>query len=83
MKVLQVAAEIFPWMKTGELGDVIAALPAALARSRADVRLLLPGYPPLLQALQDGYVVAQLGSTFGAATVTVRGGRLPGRYWNV
>jgi starch synthase len=78
MKVLQVAAEIFPWMKTGGLGDVVAALPAALARAGADVRLLLPGYPPLLQTLQDTYVVAQLGSTFGAATVTVRGGRLPG-----
>jgi starch synthase len=78
MRLLQVAAEIFPWVKTGGLGDVVAALPPALARAGADVRLLLPGYPPLLEALQGARVVASLGSTFGAATVEVRRGRLPG-----
>jgi starch synthase len=79
LRVLQVAAEIFPWVKTGGLGDVIAALPAALARVRGvDVRLLLPGYPPLLDALESGRVVARLGSTFGAATVELRRGKLPG-----
>jgi len=78
LRVLQVAAEIFPWVKTGGLGDVIAALPPALARAGADVRLLLPGYPPLLDALQDWRVTAQLGSAFGAATVELRCGRLPG-----
>jgi starch synthase len=77
LRVLQVAAEIFPWVKTGGLGDVVAALPPALARS-ADVRLLLPGYTPLLDALENSRVVAQLGSTFGAATVELRRGRLPG-----
>ena len=78
LRVLQVAAEIFPWVKTGGLGDVIAALPPALARNGADARLLLPGYPPLRDALQGTRVVARLGSTFGAATVEVRHGRLPG-----
>jgi len=78
LRVLQVAAEIFPWVKTGGLGDVIAALPPALARNGADARLLLPGYPPLRDALLGTRVVAQLGSTFGAATVEVRHGRLPG-----
>ena len=32
MKVLHVAAEVFPLVKTGGLADVVAALPAALAR---------------------------------------------------
>jgi starch synthase len=43
LRVLQVAAEVFPWVKTGGLGDVVAALPPALVRAGADVRLLLPG----------------------------------------
>ena len=43
MKVLHVAAEVFPLVKTGGLADVVGALPQALQRSGADVRLLLPG----------------------------------------
>ncbi len=78
LRVLQVAAEIFPWVKTGGLGDVVAALPPALGRADVDVRLLLPGYTPLLQALDEPRVAARLGSAFGAATVELRCGRLPG-----
>jgi len=78
LRVLQVAAEIFPWVKTGGLGDVVAALPPALARGGADVRLLLPGYPPLREALEGSRVVARLGNAFGGATVELRRGRLPG-----
>ena len=45
MKVLHVAAEIFPLVKTGGLADVVGALPQALISAGADVRLLLPGLP--------------------------------------
>jgi starch synthase len=78
LRVLQVAAEIFPWVKTGGLGDVVAALPPALARADTDVRLLLPAYPPLREALEKPRVVALLGAAFGGATVEIRRGRLPG-----
>ena len=37
-------------MKTGGLGDVSAALPAALRAMGLDARVLLPGYPPVLGA---------------------------------
>ena len=47
LRVLHVAAEIFPLVKTGGLADVAAALPPALAAQGADVRLLLPGLPPV------------------------------------
>ncbi len=78
LRVLQVAAEIYPWIKTGGLGDVIAALPNALARAGVDVRLLLPGYPQLLAAAESSRSVTKLGSAFGGANVEVRRCRLPG-----
>jgi starch synthase len=39
-------------MKTGGLGDVCGALPAALRRLGLDVRLLLPGYPEVLAGIK-------------------------------
>ena len=53
MRVLFVTPECFPLVKTGGLADVSAALPAALNASGADVRLLLPGYPAVLNGLTD------------------------------
>lgn len=52
MKVLFVTSELFPWVKIGGLGDVAAALPPALARHEIDVRLVLPGFPRLLDELR-------------------------------
>lgn len=51
MRVLSVAAEIFPYVKVGGLGDVMAALPKALRRLGVDVRVMLPGYPVLQESL--------------------------------
>jgi starch synthase len=44
LKVLFVASECAPFMKTGGLGDVAGALPKALARRGADVRVVMPLY---------------------------------------
>ncbi|MFC4776564.1 glycogen synthase GlgA [Paenibacillus sp. GCM10023252] len=44
MKVLQVAAEGSPFLKTGGLADVIGALPKALKESGVDVRVIMPRY---------------------------------------
>ena len=44
MKVLSVASEVYPLIKTGGLADVAGALPAALAAHDVDMRVLLPGY---------------------------------------
>ena len=77
MRVLHVAAEIYPLVKTGGLADVVAALPAALAARGLDVRLLLPGMPGILHGLADLKRIIRLGPAFGAAVITLRLGRLP------
>ena len=81
MKVLHVAAEVFPLVKTGGLADVVAALPPALAAAGADVRLLLPGLPAILEgileAMLPGGPPIEIGACFGAARVRVLRGRMP------
>ncbi|MEG2246818.1 MAG: glycogen synthase GlgA [Romboutsia sp.] len=44
MKVLIVASESHPFIKTGGLGDVIGALPHALKKLGVDVRVVIPNY---------------------------------------
>ncbi len=78
MKVLHVAAEVFPLVKTGGLADVVAALPVALAEQGADVRLLLPGLPPILESVQGTRLVIDVGACFGALRVRLLLARLPG-----
>jgi starch synthase len=63
--VLSVVSEIFPLIKTGGLADVAGALPGALAAEDVAVRSLVPGYPRVLAALDNGVVVARLDALFG------------------
>lgn len=70
MRVLHAAAELFPWVKTGGLGDVLAALPPALAVEGADVRLVLPGFTALLDAFELAEI-ARLRTPFDAGRVRV------------
>jgi starch synthase len=51
MKVLSVASEAVPLVKTGGLADVAGALPAALAAQGVEVTTFIPGYPAVLKAL--------------------------------
>lgn len=44
MRVLFVASEASPFIKSGGLGDVAGALPKALAQKGADVRVVIPKY---------------------------------------
>ena len=63
--VLSVVSEIFPLIKTGGLADVAGALPDALAAEDVAVRSLVPGYPRVLAALDNGVVVASVADLFG------------------
>jgi len=44
LRILMIASEGVPYVKTGGLADVIGALPRALKRLGHDVRVILPGY---------------------------------------
>ncbi len=50
--VLFVTPEVYPLIKVGGLGDISNALPGALRRVGLDVRLLIPGYPAVLELLE-------------------------------
>ncbi len=78
MRVLHAAAEIFPLVKTGGLADVLGALPQALVRAGADVRLVLPGLPRILAGLEQQQKVWEGGPLFGAARVQLLRGRIGG-----
>ena len=77
MKVLHVAAEVFPLVKTGGLADVLGALPQALIAQGADVRLLLPGLPAFADAVLHQKTVFEFGPLFGAARIRLRLGTMP------
>ncbi|MEI7429501.1 MAG: glycogen synthase GlgA [Betaproteobacteria bacterium] len=77
MRILHVASEIFPLVKTGGLADVVAALPPALAKRGLDARVLLPGFPGILDGMAGLKTVIRVGPVFGAALVTLLIGRLP------
>ncbi len=76
MKVLFTSPEIYPLAKTGGLADVAGALPPALYRVGADIRLLMPAYPGI-DAMARAKPVANLGDPFGRGEATVLEGRLP------
>jgi starch synthase len=67
LRVLHLGAEIYPFVKTGGLADVIGALPAALVASGADARVLLPGLPALASALRQAQVIGSVQPPWGGA----------------
>jgi starch synthase len=78
MRALHVCAELYPWVKSGGLGDVAAALPPALNALGVDARLLLPGFAGFLDAFPDIADVARLTTPFTPERVRVALARLPG-----
>ncbi len=53
MKVLFVAAEGVPFVKTGGLADVVGSLPHELQKSGVDIRVVLPYYKTIPQHFKD------------------------------
>ena len=75
LKVLFVASECAPFAKTGGLGDVVGALPKALAPTGIDVRVVMPLYAGMpwndLERL-DGSLAVPMWLGSGAARVRTR-----------
>ncbi|WP_337180907.1 glycogen synthase GlgA [Shinella sp.] len=65
MKILSVASEVFPLIKTGGLADVAGALPIALAGHGIHMRTLVPGYPAVMQRLAKTEPVATFDDLLG------------------
>lgn len=66
MQVLSVAAEAYPLVKTGGLGDVVGALPGALASHGVTVTTLVPGYPAIRKYIGEAPLVHHYGNLMGA-----------------
>lgn len=53
MRILSVASECVPLVKTGGLADVVGALPGALSPLGHDMRVIIPAYPGILEKLRN------------------------------
>lgn len=73
LRVLSVASEFYPLIKTGGLADVVGALPAALAREGVLVRTLVPGYPAVLAGIGGGDGAHEWPDLFGGPARLVAG----------
>jgi len=72
LRVLSVAAEIYPLIKIGELADVTGALPIALKSEGVEVRTVVPGYPSVMNSLGLVEGVIHLPHFFGAEARLLR-----------
>src|SRR5467141_4883961 len=77
LKVLFATSEVAPLIKTGGLADVSAALPAALMGLDADIRVLVPGYPQVMEALKTKGRAAMLPGLPGVAPAQLIASKLP------
>jgi starch synthase len=72
-RVLSVASECVPLVKTGGLADVAGALPAALAPQGVEMATLVPGYPAVTAQLgKRAKTVLKLADLFGGPALVRR-----------
>ncbi len=65
MKILSVAAEVYPLIKTGGLADVAGALPVALGELAISMRTLMPGYRSVMAKLGKTKKIVHIDDLFG------------------
>lgn len=77
VRILFVSSEAHPLIKTGGLADVSGSLPAALRNLGSDVRLLIPGYQPVLEKLRNLHPVTTLHHLPLIGSVNILMGEMP------
>ncbi|CUU16216.1 Glycogen synthase ADPglucose transglucosylase EC 24121 CDS [Bradyrhizobium sp.] len=65
VRVLAVASEVYPIVKTGGLADVAGALPLALKAHGVEMRTLMPGYPDVMRMLGGAGEIRRWPDYFG------------------
>jgi len=78
MKILFIASEAYPLVKTGGLADVAGALPAELQKLGVDVRLLIPGYPQAMETAGHRGAPIFLGNWHGMFDLRIIPAAMPG-----
>ncbi len=73
IRVLAVASELYPVIKTGGLADVAGALPLALKAHGIETRTLIPGYPAVTEALEAAEEVLYLPDFHGGPARVLSG----------
>jgi starch synthase len=83
LRILHVASELVPLVKTGGLADVVGALPRALVRQGIDAQVAIPGYRRAVAAAErfgltwhHGAMTIEAGGVdhyVGVGTVTIDG----------
>jgi len=71
MKVLFVASECAPFIKTGGLADVIGAVPKTLRTMGVDVKVMIPAYSALRSLTQAGTPVLKVDDLHGGPATLV------------
>jgi starch synthase len=73
LRILHIASEAVPLVKTGGLADVVGALPPALRALGHDARVVIPGYRRAIAAAE------KLGLTWGVHSMTIEAGGIDHR----
>ena len=79
LRILFITPEIYPLCKTGGLGDVSAALPAALRALHLDIRILIPGYPQVMSGITHKVKVAEFNNLTHFPRTALLSANLPTR----
>src|SRR5260370_11213572 len=73
LRVLSVASEIYPLIKTGGLADVTGALPKALKLEGIETRTVVPGYQDVLNELEEADEVVRFPDFYGGPARVLSG----------